>query len=84
MDATLPHSKHNFGSQRAPLVARQVAYRARVHDTHSIQDRAMDAFSWWQKPDGQLTCMLFVDGDKIDEAVLHDVGCMAKKECKLV
>jgi hypothetical protein len=78
MDATLPHSKHNFGSQLAPLVARQVAYRARVHFAHIIQDRAMDAFSWWQKPDGQLTCILVVDGDNIDEAVLREVGCMAK------
>ena len=46
--------------------------------THTLLDRAMDAFSWWQKPDGQLTCMLGVDGDKIDEAVLREVRCMAK------
>jgi hypothetical protein len=38
----------------------------------------MDAFSWWQKPDGQLTYMLVVDGDKIDDAVLLEVECMAQ------
>ena len=67
------HGKHHLDSELAPLDAHPVAYWARVQNTHTFLDRAMDAFSWWQTRDGQVTSILAVDGDEIDAAVLRGV-----------